>query len=221
MTGSIPLGSSSVSTEGFGDAVATVKVRLLDQPTQEAHLNLGLGIPTGGIDETGTMLMSSGIRMNMRLSYGMQLGDGSYDFLPSLVYTGRSKALTWGAMYRGRYPLEANDEGWRIGNLSQLTGWGGYDLSEGFTGTLRLAGTTVDNIHGMDPQITGPSPGANPDFYGGDTAEAFIGLIGRFNISGKSKGRIAAEFGMPFYQDLNGVQAAQDWTLSLSLMAHF
>jgi hypothetical protein len=220
-TGSVPLGTSKASTEGFGDTVATAMVRLLDRPNQEVHFNLGIGLPTGDITQSGTMLMPNGMRMNMRLAYGMQLGDGTYDFLPSLVYTGRDKAITWGAILRGRYPMDNNDEGWRIGNLTQLTAWGGYDFDSHFTGTLRIAGTTVDSIHGQDPLITGPSPGANPDFYGGDMAEAFVGLIAKFKTFGNHQARIAAEVGMPFYQDLNGVQLAQSWSLSLSLMAHF
>jgi hypothetical protein len=221
MSGTVPLGTSDVSTEGFGDTSASVLVRLYNGPGQEAHLILGLGLPTGSTTESGTMLTPSGTQMDMRLAYGMQLGDGTYDALPGLVYTGRKNAVTWGAMYRGRYPLGTNDEGWRLGYMTQLTGWGGYDLADRLTGTLRIAGTTQDAIHGMDPKITGPSTGANPDFYGGDTVDAFIGIIGRFPISGRSMGRIAAEFGLPLYQDLNGVQLAQDWSLSLSLMAHF
>jgi hypothetical protein len=40
-------------------------------------------------------------------------------------------------------------------------------------------------------------------------------------MPGMGKGRIAAEVGLPLYQDLNGVQAAPAWSVTLSLMAHF
>lgn len=89
------------------------------------------------------------------------------------------------------------------------------------TGTLRIAGTTSDSIRGMDPQITGPSTGANPDFYGGDTVDALFGLSGKFKMAGVGMGRIAAEFGIPLYRRLRGVQAERDWSLTLSFMGHF
>jgi hypothetical protein len=219
--GATLLGTSSASSQGFGDTSASVLVRLYEDSLQEAHLILGLSLPTGSITERDTMLSSSGIWMNMRLAYGMQLGDGTYDALPSLVYTGRKGRTTWGGIYRGRYPLETNDEGWRLGNWSQLTGWAGYDFMPRLTGTLRIAGTTADSIHGMDPQITGPSTGANPDFYGGDTIDALVGLSGKVAIPGIGKGRVAVEFGLPLYQRLNGVQAEQDWSLTFSFMGHF
>jgi hypothetical protein len=46
-------------------------------------------------------------------------------------------------------------------------------------------------------------------------------LSARGEIPGIAKGRIAVEFGVPLYQRVNGVQAQQDWSLSLSAMAHF
>jgi hypothetical protein len=219
--GAVPLGTSKTSVKGLGDTAVAAMIRLWDQPNQEIHLNLGLGLPTGSTTETGTMLMPNGMRMEMRLPYGMQLGGGTYDFMPSLVYTGRDKALSFGGMLRGRYPTANNDDGWRMGNFTQLTAWGGYDFNDHVTGTLRLAGTTEDSIQGQDPRISGPSPRANPDFYGGDSAEAFIGVIAKFKTFGNHRGRIAAEVGMPFYQDLNGVQLAKSWSLTLSAMAHF
>jgi hypothetical protein len=220
-TGEVPLGTSSVSTQGFGDTTASVLVRLYEDSLQEAHLILGLSLPTGSITERGIMLSPTGMRMNMRLAYGMQLGDGTYDVLPGLVYTGRKGNITWGAIYRGRYPLESNSEGWRRGNWSQLTGWAGYDFVPRLTGTVRISGTTAGSIRGMDPLITGPCTGANPDFYGGDSIDALIGLSGKVIVPGVGKGRIAAEVGFPLYQNLNGVQAQQDWSLTLSFMGHF
>ena len=221
-TGTTRLGTSKVSAEGPGDTTASALVRLYEVPNHEVHIMLGAGLPTGSITQSGYMLSPSGITMKMRLNYGMQPGDGTIDAAPAAFYTGKDGKYNWGAMYRGRLPLQqANGEGWRIGNMNQLTGWAGYALAPWLTGTVRLAGTAQDAVHGLDTQITGPAPGANPDFYGGESINAFAGLSAKGEIPGIGKGRVAVEFGVPLYQRVNGVQAQQDWALSLSAMAHF
>jgi hypothetical protein len=58
-------------------------------------------------------------------------------------------------------------------------------------------------------------PPANPDFYGGDRLDLLFGvnLIGQKGaICGH---RLAAEFGFPVYQDLNGPQLETDYTFTL------
>lgn len=221
-TGTTRLGTSKVSDEGLGDTTASVLVRLYEAPNHEVHIQLGAGLPTGSITESGYMLTPSGMTMRMRLNYGMQLGDGTIDAAPSAFYNGKDGKYYWGLMYRGRLPLQqANNEGWRMGDMNQVTGWAGYAVAPWLTGTVRLAATAQDAVHGLDPQITGPNPGANPNFYGGESINAFAGLSARGEIPGIAKGRIAVEFGVPLYQRVNGVQAQQDWSLSLSAMAHF
>jgi hypothetical protein len=38
--------------------------------------------------------------MLMRASYGMQIGAGTYNFLPAVWYTGNLEKWSWGAGYR-------------------------------------------------------------------------------------------------------------------------
>jgi hypothetical protein len=221
-TGTARLGTSKVSVEGFGDTTASALVRLYNSPNHEVHVMLGAGLPTGSVTQSGYMLSPSGIMMKMRLNYGMQPGDGTFDAAPAAFYSGKAGKYFWGLMYRGRLPLQpVNSEGWRMGNMNQVTGWAGYQLAPWLCGTVRLAATAQESIHGLDSQITGPAPGANPDFYGGESLNAFAGLSARGEIPGIGRGRVAVEFGVPLYQRVNGVQAQQDWSLSLSAMAHF
>ena len=42
--------------------------------------------------------------------YGMQLGSGTWDFWPSLTYTGRSDRLTWGAQVLGIVRMEKENQ---------------------------------------------------------------------------------------------------------------
>ena len=66
----------------------------------------------------------------------------------------------------------------------------------------------------MDLDISGPVQTADPDFYGGDRADLLLGV----NLAGQ-KGvtcghRVAAEFGVPFFQQLNGPQMETDYTFT-------
>jgi hypothetical protein len=124
-TGEVPLGTSSVSTQGFGDTTASVLVRLYEDGLQEAHLILGLSLPSGSITERGIMLSPTGMRMNMRLAYGMQLGDGTYDALPGLVYTGRKGNITWGGHLPWTLSVGEQQRGLAARKLEPAHGLGG------------------------------------------------------------------------------------------------
>jgi hypothetical protein len=177
---------------------------------------LGLSAPTGSITERRRVRTPMGTRPVMRLPYAMQLGSGTWDFLPGITYTARSGNLSFGGQYRGAIRLEdENDEGYAFGDLHQVTGWAQYEWAPWISNSIRLASQTQDDIHGIDTQIVGPVQTANPDFYGGDRLDLLFGvnLIGQHDaICGH---RLAAEFGVPVYQNLNGPQLETDWTLTV------
>jgi len=214
------LGDFDTHTDGMGDVSLSALIGLYDQKTPQAeqHLNLMLGLsaPTGSITETGRVLTPMGQTPVVRLPYAMQLGSGTWDFLPGITYTNRHGNLSFGAQYRGWVRLEdKNEEGYRLGDLHQVTGWAEYEWAPWVSNSIRLAYQTQDSIHGIDPEIVGPVQTANPDFYGGDRLDLLFGvnLIGqRGTICGH---RLAAEFGVPVYQNLNGPQMETDWTLTV------
>lgn len=90
MAGTTVLGSSSAVTEGLGDAAVMGLVRLYSDSVHEIHMNLGLSLPLGSTTERVRMPASTGMQMEMRASYGMQLGSGRVDALPGLTYLGAS-----------------------------------------------------------------------------------------------------------------------------------
>ena len=58
--------------------------------------------------------------------YGMQLGSGTWDFLPSLTYTGACRRVSFGAQASGTVRLEhENDSGYALGDVFQASAWGG------------------------------------------------------------------------------------------------
>lgn len=222
MSGTNRLAVTEGSTEGIGDTTVGLAFNLWKGHGQRINGALGFSIPTGSIEEEGRMTMPSGMTMTMRSAYGMQLGTGTYDLVPSLTYMGSAGRVGWGAQYNGRIALEnANDEGYRWGDLHQVTAWLSYKLTEGLAGTARLAASTQDQIHGQDPRVGGIFQGTYPEFYGGDRIEAFLGLNGHMPLGHGTMARIGFEAGVPLYQDLNGPQLERDWSLTFTAGLHF
>jgi hypothetical protein len=217
MSGTKVLGSSTASTEGFGDTITTSLWRLYDDPINHVHLNLGLSLPSGSTTDNVNMLSPMGAMMTMRANYGMQLGTGTVDFAPGLTYTGHLAQWSWGAAYRGRFPLDNNAEGYRYGNFNDLTAWGGYTWIPGVTTTFRADANYQDNIHGADALITGLMQGTNPLFYGGTHVNLFGGVEFDCTRIGMRNTHLAIEGGAPVYQNLNGPQLGQDWQVNLAL----
>jgi len=222
MSGTTPLATTVGNTEGIGDTVLALGFRLWQGHGNKVNANLGVSVPTGSIEEEGRMVMPNGMSMRRRSAYGMQLGTGTYDFVPMLTWLGNSGDLAWGAQYRGRIALEdENDEGYRWGNVHEVTAWLSYLLTPALSGTARLSASTQDRIHGQDPLIGGPFQGTYPEFYGGERIEAFLGLNGHMPLGHGSMLRVGFEAGVPLYQNLNGPQLERDWSLAFTAGLHF
>lgn len=220
--GTTRLATSKGETDGLGDTVLAALITLYEANGHHVHAIAGISLPTGSVEERTRMISPMGMPMEMRASYGMQLGTGSVDAMPGLVYTGQQGPLAWGALYRARIPLEGeNDQGYRWGDRHELTGWLAYAFNPALSGSLRFAASTEDSIDGRDPLIMGPFQGTNPDFYGGDRIEVLAGLSGMLPLDAIGMARIGVEAGIPIYQDLNGPQLERDWSLTFTVGARF
>ena len=211
------LGTSSASTEGFGDTMVSSLWRVYQDPVNHVHINLGLSLPSGSTTETINMLSPMGTFMNMRANYGMQLGTGTVDFAPGVSYTGHLQQWSWGAAYRGRFALDNNTEGYHYGNLTDLTGWAGYSWIHGVTTTFRAEGMIQGSISGADPAIMGLMQGTNPNFYGGQRINLYGGIELDGSLVGLKRTYLAVEGGAPVYQNLNGPQLGEAWQINVAL----
>lgn len=219
--GTTRLGTFTTNSSGFGDAKLTGLFRLYDQGSQHVHLNLGISFPTGSTTETDQVLAPTGMRPTLRLPYPMQLGSGTYDFLPGVTYTAHSGKIGWGAQYLGTVHLGTNAEGYTLGDEHRLTAWASYLWQPAISTSFRVEGETVGNIDGQDPQIVAPVQTADPNKQGRDRVDVLFG----FNLAGE-KGwlrgqRVAFEFGLPVYQDLDGPQLETDWLLTAGYQYSF
>jgi hypothetical protein len=202
-------GQGTTEASGIGD----VKLSALYQHNQSTIFNLGLSIPTGSIDETDTTAMgalnNSG---DIQLAYPMQLGSGTYDFLPAVTYTSASAGKSWGLQANAVFRLGENDRNYTLGNRYQMNSWYVLSLNQKSSASMRLSYEKWDNIDGADTELNAMMmPTANPDLRAGQQATIFSGVKYSF-VKGQDFG---IEIGVPVYQKLDGPQLETDLVMNL------
>ena len=177
---------------------------------RRTHLNLGLSLPTGSIDE------KSGANT---LGYGMQLGSGTWDFSPAITFLGQTDHYSWGAQFGGVLRIGDNDQDYSLGNRLVASLWGARKLTDSFSASAKLDYSSQSEVDGEHKGITAMrkamSPLNHPDHQGRDLATFGLGLNYYFKGGGLKGHRIAAEWETPISQSVNGVQLELDstWTL--------
>ena len=220
--GSAVLGRFTAESNGWGDTSLSGLIKLYRDKTNKVHMNLGISAPTGQIDQTATVLAPNNTTPRLRMPYAMQLGTGTWDLLAGLSYSGHKDQWGWGAQYTARIPLEnENSEGYAWGDKHSVTVWGSYQWQQWISTSLRLTGTTQDDIKGIDPNIVAPVQTADPDNYGGTKVDAAFG-VNLIAVNGPlADHRLAFEVSAPLYQDLNGPQLKDDWRFTIGWQKAF
>lgn len=193
------------STGGWGDLPMIALVRLFEVDEQRAHLGLGISAPTGSVSETLRLTHQD---FQGYIHYGMQLGSGTWDLLPSLTFTGGHRRWSWGTQLDGVVRLEArNDSGYALGDRFRAQLWGGFAITPWLSGTLRGVYTWQDAIHGeYDGLHPVGSPPDHPSNYGGLFWDVGFGLratVPEGLLRGQS---LALEWVQPVATHFNGFQ---------------
>jgi len=139
-------------TGGIGDTGMYALFSLFDKPNHHIHATIGVSAPTGDVGikvkEAGTKNLDGPY-----IHYGMQLGSGTWDFKPSLTYTGKADVWSWGAQIASTIRLEDhNASGYALGDLFEGSLWGGYDLTNWLSTTVRVAYSWQGSIKGHYPK---------------------------------------------------------------------
>ncbi len=114
-------GMFEAASADLGDASLAALIGLKRTGSVRAHLNAGVSIPTGSIEEVSENPMSMG--REVQLPYPMQLGSGSWNLRPGVTILGMSKRTSWGLQGLGALRLNENDRGYRQGHVIEGTGW--------------------------------------------------------------------------------------------------
>ena len=172
------------------------------------HLNLGLSLPTGSIDEKHTN--------GNTLGYGMQLGSGTYDFHPAITYLAQTENYSYGAQLGGILRIGENDQDYTLGNKFEATLWGARKITDSLSASAKFDYSSQSKVDGEDTRMMKMmSPALNPNSQGRDITTFGLGLNYYFQDGGLKGHRIAAEWETPLDQKVNGVQLELDstWTL--------
>jgi len=199
------------STGGLGDTRLGALARLYDAGWHEAHLGLVVSAPTGDTSEK--------FRRDHReergfVHYGMQMGSGTWDLLPSLTVTGRHARLSFGAQVLGLLRLESEGEtGYALGDELQSTVWGGVALLDWLDVSLRGVFAWQGDLTGRyDRPSALRTPMDQPTNYGGCFWDLGLGLrviVPRGAFEGMELG---VEWLQPLATDWNGYQLEREGT---------
>lgn len=208
----------TTKSEGVGDIRIIGGYDVYKTEKVSLELSAGISLPTGSTDERDATPAGP----NQILPYPMQIGSGTYDFLPGVTYTGREGDWSWGAQAGATIRIGENDEDYSLGNSYNLSIWGARRWSDWVSSSVRLAGDVIEDIDGADPRLN-PAvvPTARPDLRAGEFLSLGLGL--NFMIPhGPAMGtRIGLEGVIPLIQDLDGPQLERDYMVMIRLSKMF
>jgi hypothetical protein len=211
---SLTLGSYSVKSDGMEDVKLSVSNLVWVSGSHHVFAKAGISLPTGSISKKDDTPAGD----DQSLPYNMQLGSGTYDFLPEISYIGFKDKWSFGGMVSGVLRTGKNSNSYRFGNVLESNIFGGYQLTTDYSTSLHLAYSKWGNVQGNDSNLdSANSPEENPDLQGGQFFGPIIGLHAA-PTTGSFKGMSAdLLFAGPSWMKLNGPQLGGSYWLELSV----
>ena len=160
----------STHSSGFSDVTFTVLVDVLKNKTHRLHLQAGLRLPSGQIDETDVTPMSQG--KPIQLPYPMQTGSGSWGTDLGATFGWSTDAISGGVQAKGTFFLNQNAQTYTLGNQYLVTTWLAKKCTDWLSLSLRgemKHKAMIDGqspllmpmmIHTADPAATGGTTGS-------------------------------------------------------------
>ncbi len=206
----MPMDGMVMSSNNLGDTIITALVKALDEDGHHVHVGVGVSAPTGNDNiKIGGSAYSQ--------DYGMQTGSGTWDFKPSLTYTGQSDDWGWGAQFSGVKRMQTNKYGYALGNIFQATAWGSYQIFDWLSASIRGVYTQQNSIQGQTSHAMLDTSSTNyTSNYGGRFVDAGIGLNAYFHEGQFAGHNLSFEWLQPVSTDFNGYQLDRSGALSVS-----
>jgi len=210
--------SSTFTTEsgGLGDIGIGALVGIVQEGSTRLHLNLGVTLPTGSIEQLDATPMSGG--NDVQLPYPMQLCSGTIGLSPGFTFLGMSERISYGAQAKAVFQMGENDRDYGVGNRTEASGWFAFRAAERLSVSARARYQMWEDYSGADAALNPMMvPTARTDLRGGKRLDVPLGVNYWFN-SGALRGfRLLAEYEIPVWQDLSGPQLKSIGTLILGV----
>lgn len=196
----------SMSSSGLGDTKLYALYALVKNDNTQLLLSGGLSLPMGSITrkgEVGSMMYSG-----ERLPYSMQNGSGTYDLLPGLNLLHQHNTMYYCLQASSIIRTGTNSLGYKFGNELNLNAWYAWQWLPFISNSIRLDGNLVGCMNGRDSSLDPYSEiSANTTNYGGKRISIYSGISAQAKNGCLKRSRFSLEYGIPLYQDLNGLQA--------------
>jgi hypothetical protein len=216
-------------TGGIGDLGIYALFKVFDKPHHHLTLSLGGTAPTGDADISLRKTLVTPVD-NQRIHYGMQLGSGTWDFKPSLTYTGEMDKFLWGAQATGTVRLEdRNESGFAFGDIFQGSIWGGYHWTNWLATMVRGVYTSQGKVQGAYPASTEIDSNTKLPFipqhigpfdfpanYGGQLVDLGLGVNVTVPSGALVGNSLKFEWLQPVHTDYNGYQHDRDYALNVT-----
>lgn len=204
------------NTLGFGDLKLSALYGLFNKNRQAMHLQLGLSIPTGSIEEKDVIPMSMGSQV--QLPYPMQTGTGSFGAKIGWTYLLQRDKFSWGHQLTADININDNNQDYKFGNQYRFNNWLAAQAGKNLSVSVRVEGVHIDGLTGrstlLNPMMI---PTADTKNSGGSFVNSGFGLNYLIK-SGTLKGlRFASEMSTPIYQNLNGIQLKHNYNMTFGL----
>ena len=200
------------NSSGIGDLKLSSILSVWKNNRHSFNANLGISIPTGNIGITEMVHMMHNGHEHMVESvmpYPMRLGSGTFDAMVGVTYLAKWNKISFGAQTSNTIRTGENDRGYRLGNNYAINTWGAYRVNSWMSVSLRGEGVKVGSIEGKDDELMAMmSPPNNAANSGQDLIRAHAGVNLYFADFWKGL-HIGTEFGVPVYQNVEGVQMKQ------------
>jgi hypothetical protein len=211
---------TKMKSSGLGDTKIYALYNVLPSCNHRLVAGFGLSLPTGSINAKGLTMQSN----NDVLPYCMQLGTGTYNLLPSLVYVGQGSHLSWGLALNANIKLGTNTHTYCVGNEYSGSPWLAYQFTSWVSVSTRVEYYNMGKLYGWDSTInqsSGNDATANAANYGGQKVNAYIGLNLYAPKNFLKGARLLLEYGMPAYQNTIGLQSTVKSTVTARLQFNF
>ena len=210
----------STNSSGFGDLKIAGLYNFLTKKDRTLHGQLEVSLPTGSIDETTTTPMSNGNEVVM--PYPMQIGSGTFDTELGLTCVRTNEKISWGHQLKGTFRLGENSNDYTLGNEYKLDNWLVLKVVDWMSISGRLEGVVIEAVSGANPDLN-PMMVSTADTAnsGGNYINSGIGL-NAYILKGVFKDlQFGAEYEIPLYQDVNGIQLKLGSILTIGLLYAF
>lgn len=209
-----------MNSTGIGDTKLYALYALVKKEKTQFLVSSGINLPSGSImrkGETDAMMYAG-----QRLPYSMQNGSGTYDLLPALNLLHQHNTMYYCLQVSSIIRANRNSLGYRFGNELSLNGWYAWHWLPFISNSIRIEGNLAGAIKGCDPTLDPLSEiSANPSNYGGHRLFLYAGISTQPKTGFLKTNRFSLEYGLPLYQDLNGIQASFKSTLVFAWVLKF